>query len=211
MGKTRFFHLAKEIIMYFVILMMIPLIPTRKTDRIKRYSQQSDYDEYYGDYYTEYDKWWNSNYGDYSDYGLNTTDEPHTIVYDDYNYYDYPVEIEDPPSIVVQNGSVFSDDKVEIRLYGPNSEISEWFELTGPVSIDDDGFTRMSDIKTENHFTKITKVGIRKFGTDGMMIDSIIVCRLNDNGVYDIRTDIRIDQWIKKEEQEYIFEALSFV
>merc|ERR1712018_259351 len=100
MGKTRFFHLAKEIIMYFVILMMIPFISTRKTVRIKRNSNQSDNDE------------------------ITSGIEMDWIVFDDYNYYDDQGEKSckvDEYEIIIQMGNAFfsgTDDEVEIRLYG---------------------------------------------------------------------------------------------
>ena len=57
--------------MYFVIFMMISLISARKTERIKRSSEQSDYDEYHY-------------YGD-------NIELQNMIVYDDYgnNYQNY--------------------------------------------------------------------------------------------------------------------------
>ena len=128
--------------MYFVIFMMIPLISARKTDKIKRNLEQNDYDEY--PYYD-------------NNYLLDM------IVYDDYNYYEYhnkapynlcEGEIGHPwfkvgsYEIIIQMGSALfsgTDDKVEIRLYGPNSEISEWLALTEPLLIDGiDGFERLS-------------------------------------------------------------------
>ena len=182
-------------IMYFVIFMLIPVISTRKTGRIKRNSQQSDYDEYSGDSYNNHNV---------QDYGM--------ILHDDNNYYDYhgemggPCEV-DSYQIIIQMGSALfsgTDDKVEIRLYGPNSEISEWLALTEPIIGGIYGFERLSRdtycVKTEKDFRRITKLGIRKFGTDHMMIETIKIS--NEQ----FKSYFFIDTWIENEKQEYIFE-----
>ena len=192
--------------MYFVILIMISLISTRKTDRIKRifpaprYRKPSGYDYCCG-----------------------------TIVWDDYNYDDFSGDYQgeigptiigdscnfDSYEIIIRMGSVLfsgTDDKVEIRLYGINGEISEWLGLTESLLIDGiDGFERLSEdtycVKTEKDFKTeeiITKVGIRKFGTDRMMIDTISISH-GEFGSFFL-----IDQWIKEEKQEFIFEAFSW-
>ena len=193
--------------MYFLIFMIFPLISTRKTDRIKRNHEQNDYDEYSGDYDIKYlnsqivyDNYY-YNYHNYNDY---------------YNYNDmaidgeirYPCKVDEYEIIVEMGSELFSgtDDKVEIRLYGIHREVSEWLEFTEPIYTSD-GFERLAQdvycVKAENIFKKITMIGIRKFGTDDMKIDTIVIRNLNEdcNGVY------QIDQWIKKEGQ-YIFEAL---
>ena len=166
---------------------MFQLVSTRITDRIKRNPEQNDYDEYPDD----------------NDDMLNSM-----IVYNDYDYnYQYKNCKVDEYEIFVQMGSkLFSgtDDKVEIRFYGIHRNISEWLELSEPI-LTSDGFERLSYdvycVKTEKIFKKISMIGIRKFGTDDMMIDTILIWNEKCSGIY------RIDQWIRKE-GEYIFERI---
>ena len=182
--------------------MMFPLISTRKIDRIKRNSDQSDYDEYKYKVYDDYKYYDSYNKALYN--RCDTTNEgeielPWFVTVGNYE-------------IIIQMGSAnFSstDDKVEIRLYGPNNERSEWLGLTYSVLIDGIyGFERLSQntycVETEKDFRRITKVGIQKFGTDRMMIDTISI-KHGEFGSFFV-----IDQWIKEREEEFIFEAFSW-
>ena len=92
-----------------------------------------------------------------------------------------------------------TDDKVEIRLYGPNQSKSDWLELTRPTV---DGFERLSEefycVKTESQPDfDFKKIGIRKLGSDDMNIVYISI----------ERRYFTVMQWIKDDGREYIFYA----
>ena len=97
-----------------------------------------------------------------------------------------------------------TNDKVEIRLYGQNGEITEWFELTKPSH---DGFERLSQdmyrVKTQKRpeaIGRLEKIGIRKFGSDSMMIDEILIRSNHKSMVF------QVGQWINTDTIEHTFE-----
>ena len=109
---------------------------------------------------------------------------------------------DDEYEIRVQIGSPLwsgTDDKVEIRLYGPNNSKSNWIELIKPAV---DGFERLSNefycVKTENQPDfDFKKIGIRKLGNDDMHLDSI---NIRYGYFY-------VNQWIRDDTREYLFFA----
>ena len=131
------------------------------------------------------------------------------IVYDDYdkNYQNYnwhncrggEYEISVQMSSLLFSGT---DDKVEIRLYGLDDETTEWFELKN--SSGHATFERMGrDIfckKTENQLEVLKKIGIRKFGSDRMMIEEISI---RDKKIL---TFFPVHRWIIEDSEEYIFQ-----
>ena len=106
--------------------------------------------------------------------------------------------------VTVRVGSLLwsgTDDKVEIRLYGPNDNKSYWIELAKPAH---DDFERMS---TEFYCVNqpnfdIKKIGIRKLGNDNMYLSAIYI---RDH--YQYNRYFNVDQWIKEDAREYIFQA----
>ena len=97
-----------------------------------------------------------------------------------------------------------TDDKVEIRLYGSHNETTQWFELDGPYH---DGLERLSHdiycIKADKHFKILQEIGIRKFGTDSLMIDEILIWHSLfgplSGAVFPVY------RWINEDTKEYIF------
>ena len=133
----------------------------------------------------------------------------HDLIYDppplafthDCRYDEYEVKVK-------MSSNLFSgtDDKVEIRLYGRKNELTDWLELSKPFH---NGLERLSEdiycIKTDKQFKNLNKIGIRKFGTDDMMIEWIMIhLRISGSlsgAVFSTR------KWIERDENEYIFES----
>ena len=135
------------------------------------------------------------------------------IVYDDYeaNFYnpnEQACKYDEYEVSVYMSSKLFSgtDDKVEIRLYGRKNETTDWFELTQPFH---NGLERLSEdiycVKTDKHFKKLKKIGIRKFGTDDMMIDSISIRHRFSGRISG--GSFPVDRWIKKDAKEYIYKS----
>ena len=139
------------------------------------------------------------------------------IVYDDYeaNYYNpnrHACKDDEYEVIIYMSSKLFSgtDDRVEIRLYGRKNETTDWLELSKPFH---NGFERLSEdiycIQTDKQLKKLKKVGIRKFGTDDMMIEWISIrhsLSASLSGSLSGAT-FPVGKWIKKDEKEYIFES----
>ena len=131
------------------------------------------------------------------------------IVYDDYgnNYQNYnwhncrngEYEISVQMSSLLFSGT---DDKVEIRLYGHDDETTEWFELE-----DSSGYATFERLgrdifckKTGKQLEILKKIGIRKFGSDRMMIDEISI---RDKKFL---TFFPVHRWVIEDSEEYIFQ-----
>ena len=135
-----------------------------------------------------------------------------TIVYNhDSSYKSVPQSSckADEYQIKVQmSNKLFSgtDDKVEIRLYGQNGEMTEWFELMEP-SHGKNGLERLStDVycvnfrKRPETIGRLEKIGIQKFGSDRMMIDEILI-QSNYRNMF-----FPVGQWIRTHAEEHLFE-----
>ena len=122
--------------------------------------------------------------------------------YQNYNWYncrDGEYEISVQMSSLLFSGT---DDKVEIRFYGLDDETTEWFELEKSPGYDT--FERLTrDIfckKPEKQLEIVKKIGIRKFGSDRMMIEEISI---RDKHTV---TFFPVHRWIIEDSEEYIFQ-----
>ena len=124
------------------------------------------------------------------------------------NSYKRSCKADEYEIIVRMSDKLFSgtDDKVEIRLYGQNGEITQWFELMEP-SHGTDGLERLStDVycvnfrKRPETIGRLEKIGIQKFGSDRMMIDEILI-QSNYRNMF-----FPVGQWIRTHAEEHLFE-----
>lgn len=113
---------------------------------------------------------------------------------------------------VQMSGKLYSgtDDQVEICLHGQNGEKTEWFELTNGSK--NNKLERLSlDVFCANFKNQpatiglLENIGIRKFGSDRMMIHYILIQINHSNMLFRQR---QVGRWIKTNAEEYIFTRL---
>ena len=99
-----------------------------------------------------------------------------------------------------------TNDKVEIRIFGPNKETTEWVELTKPSY---NGFERLSNdtycVRIFKHFSKLSQISIRKTGTDDLMIDEISIWRNVPGSLSGFV--FPVGRWITENTEEYFFKS----